>query len=103
MSNTYDRHENESFLDYKARLLLGKLDKTIDLDWSEIANLLELDCSADHLRKTAYGFKEAYEHYREKIEDGINDNEVLNELELKKIEFEKEQQRFYDQRSAYKQ
>lgn len=103
MSNIYDRRENEKYLDWKARLILGKLDKTIDLDWSEIANLLELDCSSDHLRKTAYGFKEAYEYYKDKLEDEINDDDVLNELELKKIELEKEKQRFYDQRTAYKQ
>lgn len=96
-----NRREDESFIDYKARLLLGKLDKTIDLDWSEIAGLLELDCSADHLRKTAYGFKEAYEHYQEKMENGIDDNEILNELSSKKEELDKEKKRFQDQRREY--
>lgn len=103
MSNIYDRRENESYLDWKARLILGKLDKTVDLDWSEIVDILGLDCSSDHLRKTAYGFKEAYEYYKDKLEDEINDDNILNELELKRIELEKEKQKFYDQRTAYKQ
>lgn len=103
MSNTYKRQDNESYLDYKARLLLGKLDKTIDLDWSEIVDLLGLDCSSDHLRKTAYGFKEAYEHYQEQLKNNIYDEDILNQLDLKRIEFEKEKQKFYDQRTAYKQ
>ncbi len=98
----FDRCEGESFLDWKAKLILGKLDKTIDLDWSEIVDILELDCSSDHLRKTAYGFKEAYEYYKEQLENNIVDNDILNELEIKKIEFEKEKMRFYDQRNAYK-
>ncbi len=102
MENLYERQENEGCMEYKARLLLGKLDKTIDLDWSEIADLLGLDYSPDHLRKTAYGFKEAYEYYLAKLTDSINDNDILNELELKRIDFEKEKQRFYDQRTAYK-
>ena len=103
MSNVYDRRENESYLDWKARLILGKLDKTVDLDWSEIVDILGLDCSSDHLRKTAYGFKEAYEYYKDKLEDEVNDDSILNELELKRIELEKEKQKFYDQRTAYKQ
>ena len=41
----------------KLELCLQKLNKEIDLDWIEIVELLNLDCSADHLRKTAYGRK----------------------------------------------
>ena len=38
------------------------MNKDIDLDWSEIVELLGLDVSADHLRKTAYGILE-YDEY----------------------------------------
>ena len=44
------------------RLCKAKLNKDIDLDWSEIVELLGLDVSADHLRKTAYGLIE-YDNY----------------------------------------
>ena len=48
---------NESF-ERKLELCLQKLNREIDLDWVEIVELLNLDCSADHLRKNAYGIKE---------------------------------------------
>ena len=40
----------------------AKINKEIDLDWQEIVELLDLDISADHLRKTAYGMIE-YDEY----------------------------------------
>lgn len=40
----------------------SKLNKEIDLDWAEIVDLLGIDVSADHLRKTAYGLIE-YDEY----------------------------------------
>lgn len=61
MFNT-NRLENETLFEWKLRLCKGKLNKDIDLDWSEIANILGLDVSADHLRKTAYGLME-YDNY----------------------------------------
>ena len=54
--NTYQRFENESFFEWKLRLCKAKLNKEIDLDWQEISDILELNVSADHLRKTAYGY-----------------------------------------------
>lgn len=89
-------------MDWKTRLILGKLDRTIDLDWIEIVDLLGLDCSGDHLRKTAYGFREAYEYCQEQLKDNISDDDILNGIELKKIEFEKEKKKFQDQRREYK-
>ena len=86
----YQRKESESFMDWKLRLITGKIEKTLDLDWSEIVQILGLDCSADHLRKTAYGLYEASKYFEEKIKDGINDDNIFKELELKKQELEKE-------------
>lgn len=56
------RLENETDFEWKLRLCKAKLNKDIDLDWSEIAETLGLDVSADHLRKTAYGLIE-YDNY----------------------------------------
>lgn len=56
------RLEGETDFEYKKRLCLLKLNKDIDLDWQEIVDLLELEVSADHLRKISYGFFE-YENY----------------------------------------
>ena len=44
------------------RLCKAKINKEIDLDWQEIVEVLDLDISADHLRKTAYGMME-YDNY----------------------------------------
>jgi len=97
----YLKKENESFLDWKLRLITNKIEKTIDLDWLEIRDLLSLDCSADHLRKTAYGIYEYSKYFQDKLESKIEDNDVLESLDLKRIDFEKEKIKFQDQRREY--
>lgn len=82
------RKENESFFDYKLRLITSKLEKEIDLDWVEIKDLLGLDCSADHLRKTAYGIYEYKQHFDEKLQGNLTD-EQLTELRIKELEIQK--------------
>lgn len=69
----------------KLELCLQKLNKEIDLDWMEIVELLNLDCSADHLRKTAYGMKETYDYFNNKTKEMIaqEEYEKLMEKELK--------------------
>jgi hypothetical protein len=69
----------------KLELCLQKLNKEIDLDWAEIVELLNLDCSADHLRKTAYGMKETYDYFNNKTKEMIaqEEYEKLMEKELK--------------------
>ena len=57
-----NRQENETLFEHKLRLCKSKINREIDLDWSEIVDLLGLDVSADHLRKTAYGIVE-YDEY----------------------------------------
>lgn len=56
------QQKDETPFEYKLRLCKSKINKEIDLDWSEIVELLDLDISADHLRKTAYGMIE-YDSY----------------------------------------
>lgn len=57
-----NKWSNETDFEHKLRLCKLKINKEIDLDWSEIVELLGLDVSADHLRKTAYGLIE-YDNY----------------------------------------
>lgn len=57
-----NRLQNETAFEHKLRLCKLKLDKEIDLDWSEIVELLNLDVHPDSLRKMAYGYKE-YDDY----------------------------------------
>jgi len=58
----YIRQENESEFEWKLRLIKLKLIEKVDIEWQEIVDILGLDCSADHLRKTAYGIIE-YDNY----------------------------------------
>lgn len=53
-----EREENESIFEHKLRLCLGKLNKDIDLDWCELVEILNETCSADHLRKMSYGYRQ---------------------------------------------
>jgi hypothetical protein len=84
------RQEDESDFDYKVRLCVSKLNKEIDLDWSEIIDLLQLDCSADHLRKLSYAYKEMTDNLYNKQLESVEDEEFLNKLTKKKLELQKE-------------
>lgn len=59
---TLSKLTNESLFEWKLRLCKAKLNHEIDYDWQEIADALNLNVSADHLRKTAYGIIE-YDEY----------------------------------------
>lgn len=54
--------ENETDFEWKLRCCKSKINKETDMDWQEIVDMLNLDISADHLRKTAYGILE-YDEY----------------------------------------
>lgn len=57
-----ERLDGETQFEWKLRLCKAKLNKEIDLDWADIVEKLDLNISADHLRKTAYGYVE-YDNY----------------------------------------
>ena len=87
------RGENESYFDWKTRLIVAKIDKELDLDWIEIRDLLGEDCSPDHLRKVGRGI---YEYHQELINNKINEFEdanILNEIEQKTIQLKEERKK----------
>jgi predicted phosphodiesterase len=84
------RREDESEFDRKVRICIAKLNKEIDLDWSEIIDLLQLDCSADHLRKLSYAYKEMSDNLYNKQLESVEDDEFLDKLTQKKLELQKE-------------
>jgi len=57
-----NRQDGESNFEWKLRLMKSKIIYKEDIEWQEIVDILELNCSADHLRKTAYGILE-YDEY----------------------------------------
>lgn len=56
------RRKGESDFEWKLRLVKLKIIDRHDIEWQEIVDLLGLDYSADHFRKTAYGILE-YDDY----------------------------------------
>ena len=60
--NVLERYENESDLDYKRRLVYGKLIyKTIDYDYTTLSKyIFGKQFSEDECRKRLYGLKEAF-------------------------------------------
>ena len=85
MNNILKRKEGETFFEWKLRLCLAKLNKELDEDWSELIDILGLDMSPCHLRKTAYGIKECYDYFSSKTKEMIaqEEYEKLLEQELK--------------------
>lgn len=57
-----ERLEKESDFEYMLRLVLDKRNKQINLDWNDLAALLDRGWSGEYLRKLAYGLYE-YEDY----------------------------------------
>ena len=57
-----NRLAGETSFEWKLRCCKAKLNHDTDMDWQEIADMLGLDVSADHLRKVAYGLVE-YDNY----------------------------------------
>ena len=100
-----ERLPNETALQYHKRLIEGKLvDKTLgDYDYSELAPYVYgQDYSTDVARRMMYGSEKTLrliDAEREPVR--TDDSALMNGLELKKIELQKERQRFFDQRNEF--
>lgn len=88
---------NEQF-GKKLKLCLQKLNKESDMDWIEIVEELGLDCSGDHLRKTAYGMKEYDDYIKSKTKEMISKEEYEKLLD-KELEIKKEKVKLQDMRT----
>lgn len=96
-----DRQKGESALQHHKRLVYGKLvDKTLaDADYTELAPYVYgQDYSADVARRMMYGSCRTLQLLDAEAE---NEAPVMDDIELRRIELQKEQQRFYDQRRAF--
>lgn len=95
MGEFLKRKEGESELEYIKRLTYGKLiDKTIDIDYIELAPLIfKQELSSCECRKRLYGVKSVLELIDEKQLNNISDKEILNEIEMKKLELEEERKK----------
>lgn len=94
----------ESNADYHRRLVYGKLvDKTLsDVDYTELADALYGQAYApDVARRMVYGSKRTLDAIAQDEEQSIKDEDTLSALDAKRIELQKERQKFFDQRNAY--
>lgn len=99
------RKPNETDFDYHKRIVFGKLvDKTLaDMDYSELAELVYgQPYSSDIARRMMYGSRKTIDILdRCKEESGLNSSDaedIISEIEAKKLELQAERKRLFDQR-----
>lgn len=97
------KRPNETDLAYHKRLIYGKLvDGTLaDEDYSELSSYIYgKEYSTDVARRMMYGSKRTLDLMGDGAERAITSDDILSELDEKKIELQKEKQKFFDQRVA---
>lgn len=94
------RRDDESLKDYEYRICLNK-DK-YGLSWDQVAEILNKErgenWSESKYRKWFYNFRSGIEYAQQK---GIDSEEVLDEIELKKIELLEERKKLQTIRTEY--
>lgn len=98
------QREGESDFEYHRRLVYGKLvDKTLaDYDYSELSPYIYgKEYSCDVARRLLYGSCKTLQLLDEEKIENISDKDMLTELDEKRVELQKERQRFFDQRREY--
>lgn len=99
-----ERFEWESAFEYHKRLIYGKFeDKTLaDEDYSELAEIIYgQPYNSDHARKLLRGSLMTLKEMDAEGIASIDDASILSELDSKRLELQKERQRFFDQRREY--
>ena len=83
-------------------IVIGKLvERTIDDDYEELSERLfgEGNCfNSSEVRKRMYGMKTIIEAIERDGESAVADEDALSALDSKKIELQKERQKFFDTR-----
>lgn len=92
MNKNLERRDNESFLSYIERITENR--KLYDADYSERAeNLVGKTYSSENARKAYYIVEPLIKKLKEEKIESITDEEILNELEMKRIEVLKERRK----------
>lgn len=86
-------------------VVIGKLvDHTIDDDYTDLSERLfgaGKRYNSTEVRRRMYGMKTIIEAIDRDQEDAVKNQDLLSELESKRIELKKERQKLFDQRSAF--
>ena len=86
-----ERNSNETDFDYIIRLVDGKANGTYDIDYTELFRLaFGVVLNPDECRKRFYGLKMLLPYLDKEKYKNITSDEIFSELEMKKIEVEKE-------------
>lgn len=89
---TLQRLEDEEFLDWKYRLIEGKLTGDIKDEWIEIVEALGLGIHYDTLRKGSIFFLEMKDYYESKLKEDLSD-EQLSKLTIKEMQIQLERKK----------
>jgi len=106
INSNYKHRENESKFEYGLRLITIKCeDNPQDLDWQDLVDILQLGIHKDSLRKacntTEYSAYNVMKYFKENIAvNNITDNDIIKEIEYKRIEMQKDKIRLQDQRTS---
>lgn len=103
-----ERNDGESLLDFHKRIVYGKLvDKTLaDIDYTELSELIYgREYSSDVARRMFYGSRITLDLLQDevisKVKSEADSESVIQEIDEKIIDLQKEKQKFYDQRTAF--
>jgi hypothetical protein len=103
INSNYQRLENETDFEWQMRLIVIKTEQEPkDLEWEDIKELLSLKCHRDTLRKEAPGIYKTYKYYQEKMQNQIKDKDILDEVQKKKYEIERQIQKLKDEQNYLK-
>ncbi len=85
------KKDGENFLEYADRLIEAKENNQIDIDKSELWNLLVNEkMSSEESRKRLYGAKAIISKLKEEGYESITEDDVLRKIEVQKVELQKE-------------
>lgn len=94
----FKRKPNENDFEYKERLIVAKFEGDLDLDWQDIIDILNLDCSSDHFRKVAKGI---YESYLNRVNKNSSHNNSTGGIDEKIRDLQKERYKIQTEKSEY--
>lgn len=101
MGEFLKKREDESLLGFYKRITDNR--KEMDIDYAEWAKAISgKEYSSENGRKMFYCVKPMLDSLEEEKVNSIDDTDLLNEIELKKLELEKEKIKLQDQKREYR-
>jgi predicted phosphodiesterase len=85
-----NRLPNESRDEWFFRVVTDKVDKKIDVDWTEIMEVFGIDYTRDQFRKEGQGIAKVWRYIQDKKLNSVTDSDILNEIEEARLQLQKE-------------